>query len=83
MLENMHSVMISFNPLSSAINSLAIASFQLTLTQAWIPKAAVAWNGPAWSLSVEAFFYLLFPFILPKLESMSANRRRLPRAANS
>lgn len=67
-----YSVMISFNPLSSAINSLAIASFQLTLTQAWIPKAAVAWNGPAWSLSVEAFFYLLFPFILPKLESMSA-----------
>jgi peptidoglycan/LPS O-acetylase OafA/YrhL len=67
-----YSVMISVNPLNSAINSLAIASFQLTLTQAWIPKAALVWNSPAWSLSVEAFFYLLFPFIIPKLENMSA-----------
>lgn len=67
-----YSVMISVNPLSSAMNSLTIASFQLTLTQAWIPKAALAWNSPAWSLSIEAFFYLLFPFIFPKLENMSA-----------
>ena len=38
-----------------------------TLTQAWVPQAALAWNPPAWSLSVEAFFYLLFPFLLPRL----------------
>ena len=34
----------------------------LTLIQAWIPNhAGIAWNGPSWSLSAEAFFYLLFP----------------------
>ncbi len=32
--------------------------------QAWWPPTAVIWNIPAWSLSVEAFFYLLFPFLL-------------------
>jgi len=38
-----------------------------TLTQSWVPQAALAWNPPAWSLSVEAFFYVLFPFVLPRL----------------
>ncbi|HVZ18733.1 MAG TPA: acyltransferase [Terriglobales bacterium] len=38
-----------------------------TLTQSWHPQAALAWNPPAWSLSVEAFFYILFPFLLPRL----------------
>ncbi len=37
------------------------------LIQAWIPKTALLWNPPGWSLSVEAFFYLLFPFIAPPI----------------
>jgi peptidoglycan/LPS O-acetylase OafA/YrhL len=45
-----------------------------TLTQSWVPNAALAWNAPAWSLSVEAFFYLLFPFLLPRVLKWS-NRR--------
>jgi peptidoglycan/LPS O-acetylase OafA/YrhL len=36
----------------------------LSLLQAWVPPAALSWNAVAWSLSVEAFFYLLFPFLL-------------------
>jgi len=36
----------------------------LFLMQAWIPKSALTWNWPGWSLSVEAFFYFLFPFLL-------------------
>jgi peptidoglycan/LPS O-acetylase OafA/YrhL len=36
----------------------------VTLLQAWVPQAALSWNPVAWSLSVEAFFYLLFPFLL-------------------
>jgi peptidoglycan/LPS O-acetylase OafA/YrhL len=39
----------------------------LSATQAWNPAAglAQAWNFPAWTLSVEAFFYLSFPLLLP------------------
>ena len=33
------------------------------LVQAWIPKYSLSFNFPAWSLSVEMFFYLLFPFL--------------------
>jgi peptidoglycan/LPS O-acetylase OafA/YrhL len=35
-----------------------------TLSQAWLPLTALSWNSPAWSLSVEAFFYLLFPLAI-------------------
>lgn len=36
------------------------------LLQSWIPEQTWVFsiNGPAWSLSVEAFFYLLFPLLL-------------------
>ncbi len=33
------------------------------LLQSWWPTTACRWNCPAWSLSVEAFFYVLFPWI--------------------
>lgn len=36
----------------------------LSALQAWWPDAAVVWNPPAWSMSVEWFFYLLFPLAL-------------------
>jgi peptidoglycan/LPS O-acetylase OafA/YrhL len=38
--------------------------------QAWFPSnwhVPMAWNTPAWTLSVEAFFYLLFPFMIKRL----------------
>lgn len=41
------------------------------LIQSWVPGAALAWNPPAWSLSDEAFFYLLFPALLVWLLSKS------------
>ncbi len=37
----------------------------LLLVQDWFPSLLFFGNPPAWTLSVEAFFYLLFPFLLP------------------
>jgi len=60
----------------AGIAGVATAAAQLTLTQAWLPfgdpfahgrLAALGFDGPAWSLSCEAFFYLLFPFLLVTL----------------
>ena len=36
----------------------------LLLLQSWIPGYPITLNTPGWSLSVEAFFYLCFPFLL-------------------
>ena len=41
----------------------------ITMTQAWIPGKALSLNFPGWSLSVEAFFYILFPFLYNKVYS--------------
>ncbi len=45
-----------------AQNSSGVSFLQsLTLTQAWLPWSASSFNPVAWSLSAEAFFYLLLP----------------------
>ncbi|CAG2159698.1 acyltransferase family protein [Cupriavidus numazuensis] len=52
--------------------SLALQGLALT---AWTPFASLnqPWNGPAWSISCEAFFYALFPWLLARLGA-SSNR---------
>ena len=42
---------------------------QFFLLQMWWPNLA-NWNMPAWTLSVELFFYLLFPFLSPQLSKL-------------
>lgn len=37
--------------------------FHLLFVQSWLPPHALSLNGPAWSLSVEAFFYVIFPLV--------------------
>src|SRR5271157_2588489 len=44
----------------------------LFLLQAWVPPAALAWNAVAWSLSVETFFYAVFPFALKRFGKLSS-----------
>lgn len=46
----------------------------LALLQAWHPAHALAWNPPAWSLSVEIFCYLVFPFLLTRIHFRSIHR---------
>jgi peptidoglycan/LPS O-acetylase OafA/YrhL len=41
--------------------------------QGWTPGLGVGWNTPAWSLSCEFFFYLLFPLVFPAMRN--AGRR--------
>lgn len=45
----------------SRLNSVTLG-LVLTMLQSWTPKFALSVNLPAWSLSNEMFFYLLFPF---------------------
>jgi peptidoglycan/LPS O-acetylase OafA/YrhL len=51
-----------------------VAPSTLALVQAWFPTAAMEWNGPSWSLSVEAFFYALFPFLAPLADRLGRMR---------
>lgn len=44
----------------------------LALFQSWVPQAALTWNSVCWSLSVEAFFYLAFPFFLLRSRKFSS-----------
>jgi peptidoglycan/LPS O-acetylase OafA/YrhL len=42
------------------ISAVILSSFAL---QAYVPGYSLTLNAPGWSLSVEMFFYLLFPFL--------------------
>lgn len=54
------------------------ATLNALLVQSWVPNWHVyfGWNGVAWSLSCEAFFYAVFPLAIGWLERCGAARRR-------
>jgi peptidoglycan/LPS O-acetylase OafA/YrhL len=33
------------------------------MLQAWLPWMSIVWDAPAWTISVEAFFYATFPLV--------------------
>ena len=47
-----------------APEKMRAAALSAALLQAWIPGEALGWNSPGWSLSVEALFYLAFPWLV-------------------
>jgi peptidoglycan/LPS O-acetylase OafA/YrhL len=52
---------VKYKTLSDDVFTLPL---HLTMLQAWVPSYPITLNTPGWSLSVEAFFYLCFPFLL-------------------
>jgi peptidoglycan/LPS O-acetylase OafA/YrhL len=48
------------------------------LLQAWVPGYSQTINAPGWSLSVEMFFYLSFPLLLPVVARARSSARLLP-----
>lgn len=48
----------------------------VSLTQAWVPAFWSAVNIPGWSLSVEAFFYAIYPRIVAPLARATASPPR-------
>jgi peptidoglycan/LPS O-acetylase OafA/YrhL len=36
------------------------------LLQGWHPSLSTFWNTPAWTMSTEAFFYVLFPWLITR-----------------
>jgi peptidoglycan/LPS O-acetylase OafA/YrhL len=63
-----------------AVHSVWQGLSVVAMVQAWnpfLPANAQIWNAPAWTLSVEAFFYLVFPFVLPPLEKASLRVLRI------
>lgn len=53
-----------------------LLSFGVLLLQAWLPQAFSFWNNNAsWSISNEAFFYSLFPYLRDVLSSFGGGRR--------
>jgi len=67
LLAGMPFLLVSFGKVTSGVtttmaaSSLLVAPFGL---QAWFPGTACSLNCPSWSISVEAFFYLMLPFLL-------------------
>jgi peptidoglycan/LPS O-acetylase OafA/YrhL len=64
-------LMIAFASYNLNVNNIALAKdfitdilLNLGLLQAYFPGHAISVNSPGWSLSVEMFFYLLFPYLL-------------------
>ncbi len=44
-------------------NTISMLGANLLMLQAWWPRLMGGWNPPGWTLSVETFFYLTFPWI--------------------
>lgn len=56
-------LVLLLNFLNSSFPGSLDILLQFSLLQAWIPGKNLVVNSPSWSISVEIFFYLLFPLL--------------------
>ncbi len=71
-------VLKNFNSTSSLLETSLTVTSVLTLLQAWTPQTACKWNCPGWSLSAEAFFYFLFPYLAIYVSKRSSRKLIFP-----
>ena len=59
---------------------LHAGALSLVLLEAWVPKTNLVegWNGVSWTLSCEVFFYLVFPYIVGRIEKLRRPLRLVP-----
>lgn len=64
-----------FNIVKAIVQSILLVIANIFLLQAWFPQFFDYWNDCAsWSISVEAFCYVLLPLLLPILTHLSPKR---------
>lgn len=65
----------TFDIYKAVAQGMLLVLANIFLIQAWFPQFFDYWNdGGSWSISVEAFCYVLLPFILPILIKLPAKR---------
>lgn len=69
-------VVVSYVILHKKIDLVSLLLNSILL-QSWISPYPLSLNGPGWSLSVEAFFYISFPFILYAIKKYSLSFRHI------
>ncbi len=66
------SLLLSAGMLMQEVHAHTAADFGLgviltpLLLQGWHPTLSTFWNTPAWTMSTEAFFYVLFPWLITR-----------------
>lgn len=63
-------------PAIASAKTVVEGATTLIAMQAWVPPLTLAWNPPSWTLSLEIFFYAMFPFLVARM-SRSSTRRNI------
>jgi len=70
-------IMIGYTYGKNHLNNNLGIFLSLTFLQSWFTKYSLTFNGPGWSLSVEMFFYLLFPLFFYWFREKKVNYKKL------
>ena len=65
----------------SVAGKARLVAVHALLLQGWFGHLPVSWNTPAWALSCEVFFYLVFPLAAPLLRDVTWRKTAITAAA--